>query len=381
MDPQLPNQNKISHAFQPYSGWALDTAIQIDAQVPSFLATSFRWSALRRQVMFLIIDQVSRTDTDFDLVKFAGQCGNDQPGISTNPLGRIGAALTTQRPQHVLRAILGTVPEGLIGALRRLGLEPATRPECYGTLLRIFASDDVINRLRVRLIAQSTGPIKSGQIEALAVLDPVLLHPSVFTKTRSMAEARTLNAAVGYLRARCRTATDQALRQSLDSISVNLTIGHWLKRWAARFDCLPDRTSIFATDPTLHVLDSGPALIDAGRRFGNCLKTKVGEVITGRYVFVEHRPDVDAPGAIAELRYTSKGYVLDGLYSRNNGTLSQDRATALRARLARCGVAIRGHAPGNDEQLTATAKLLGIYDWRGRGGDMQWGDLEEELGE
>ncbi|MCJ2038140.1 hypothetical protein MKK70_13410 [Methylobacterium sp. E-041] len=381
MDPHLPSQNKISHALQPYSGWALDTAIQIDAQVPSFLATSFRWSALRRQVMFLIIDQISRTDTDFDLVEFAGQCGNDRPGISTNPLGRIGAALTTQRPQHVLRAILGAVPKGLIGALRRLGLEPATHPECYGTLLRIFASDDAVDRLRVRLIAQSTGPLKFGQIQALAVLDLVLLHPSVFARTRSIADAKTLNAAVAYLRARCRTATDQALRQSLDGIAVKLTVSHWLKRWAERFDRLPDRTSIFETDPSLHVLDSGPALIDAGRRFGNCLRSKVAEVMTGRYVFVEHRPDLDEPGAIAELRYTSKGYVLDGLYLKNNRTLPQDRAMALRARLACCGVAIRGHAPGNEEQLTATAKLLSIYDWRGRGGDMQWGNLEDELGE
>lgn len=352
-------------------------AIELDALTPSIIATSFQWGSLRRQVMFLIISQMSTT---LDPSEFLSRCGGSDAESTIDPIARLGSSLLTQRPQHLLRELLSTVPDGLIGTLRRLGPEPAENPLFYTTLLRVFNSPQPANRIRVRLLGQSTGPLRPGQIEGLAVLDPAMLHLSVLARTKNVAEAQTLNNALAYVRARCRTATDQALRQSLDRISEQRKISHWFRRWAERFDRLPVCVSPFVADPTLRVLDSGPALLDAGRRYGNCLASKIGEVVTGRYLFIEHQPDPSLPGAIAELRYTSKGYVLDGLYMKSNGALPHERAAALRTRLAKCGVAIRCHVPGDEAQLKATAKLLGVYDWRGHGGDMPWGlDLEEEF--
>ena len=351
--------------------------IEFDVETPSILANSFFWGSLRRQVLFLIISQMGTT---LDSSKFLSRCGGSDAEPTIKPIARLGSALLTQRPQHLLRALLGSIPDGLIGTLRRLGHEPAEQPDFYATLLRVFRSSDPNDRLRGRLLGQSTGPLRPGQIEGLAVLDPAMLHLSVFARTKSVTEAQTLNNALAYVRARCSTATDNALRQSLDRISEQRKTSHWFRRWAERFDRLPVCASPFMADPTLRVLDSGPALLDAGRRYGNCLASKIGEVVTGRYLFIEHQPDPSQPGVIAELRYTSKGYVLDGLYMKNNVSLPHERAAALRACLAKCGVAIRCHVPGDEAQLKATAKLLGVYDWRGHGGDMPWGlDLEEEL--
>jgi hypothetical protein len=229
------------------------------------------------------------------------------------------------------------------------------------------------------VLSRIAGKLKGGQIEAVSILDPVLLHSHVLARTTSGTEARKLNLAVAYVRSRCSTATDVALRQSIERIPADLTMKKWLTRWAARFDLLPDNAPDLSADPTLTLIRTGAALVDAGRRYKNCLASKVGEVITGRYAFVEYRPsDPVAPGALAELRYTSRGYVLDGLYAHSNGMVRKDIAATLRIKLARSGIAIRAHAPGNTEKLAAAASYLGVWNWRHP--DIEtWDEIEEEV--
>lgn len=378
LDPNQPNQQIFDRTTRPYSGWALDSAIQIDAVMPSFLASSYRWGALRRQVLFLLLAQLGNTDLADRIT--SGGVGESELG--NDPLARIGSAISSSRPQHLLKSLLGAVPEGLIGTLRRLGHEPAERSRCYATLLEIYQSNDPCDRLRVRLLGQTTGALKPGQIAALSVLDPVLLHPQVLSRVKSLSEAQSINNAVTFVRDRCSTANSAALRQSLDHLEDKHKLSSWLRRWAERCDGLAVETAMFGSDPTLHVLGSGAALINAGRRYRNCLRSKIGETVTGRFAYLEYCPEPGMPGAIAELRRTNHGYVLDGLYARSNGHLTREVAAALRDRLARCGVSIRCHVPGNEEQLAATAKLLGIYDWRNHDREMAWdweNDLEDEL--
>jgi hypothetical protein len=58
--------------------------------------------------------------------------------------------------------------------------------------------------------------------------------------------------------------------------------------------------------------------------------------------------------------------------------LRKDAAAALRVKLVRCGVAIRGHAPGHPDKLAATASYLGIFNWRHP--DIEtWDAIEEEV--
>jgi hypothetical protein len=227
-------------------------------------------------------------------------------------------------------------------------------------------------------MAQIHGGVPIDEV-AVSILDPVLLHPHVLARTASGTEARKLNLAVAYVRSRCSTATDVALRQSIVRIPADLTMKKWLGRWAARFDRLPDSAPDLSADPTLTLIRTGASLVDAGRRYKNCLASKVGEVITGRYAYVEYRPSHPAaPGTLAELRYTSRGYVLDGLYAHSNGMVRKDIAATLRIKFARCGVAIRAHAPGNTEKLAAAASYLGVWNWRHP--DIEtWNEIEEEV--
>jgi hypothetical protein len=202
----------------------------------------------------------------------------------------------------------------------------------------------------------------------------VLLHPALVATIPQTQQVAELHRALAYVRAHCSRATDEAIRASLGRLKPG---GHWadlIRYWAARFDRLPCTLDTHG-DPTLFVLDSGEALINAGRRYKNCLKTKVHEVLIGTYLFVEYLPEAPGqPGLICELRRTTQGYLLEGIYARENRRVRSDRACIVRGKLAACGVAILDHAPGDWKALDATARALGIVDFDEPDLAGGWGD-------
>jgi hypothetical protein len=291
----------------------------LDEVVPSFVAHSYRWGPVKRQAVFFVMTQIH---AGVAVPELALRFAHRAPFTSTDPFARLGTMLDTLRARDIMRAMLGEVPDGLLGTMDRLGHEPMSDPAWYGTLIRLYRPKTPVDRCRTRVLGQIVGKLKGGQIEAVSVLDPVLLHPHVLARLANGTEAQKLNLTVAYVRSRCSTATDVALRQSIERIPADLSLKKWVARWADRFNTLPETAPDLTPEPTLKLISTGAALADAGRRYRNCLSTKVGEAITGRYAFVEYRPPAsDGPGAIAELRYTSRGYVLDGIYARSNGML------------------------------------------------------------
>jgi hypothetical protein len=180
----------------------------------------------------------------------------------------------------------------------------------------------------------------------------------------------------------CSAATDAAIRQSVEQNGTK-SVRAWVRRWALRFDRLLLPSPIVC-DPSLIVLATGSAMIDAGRegRFSNCIATKAAEVLTGRYSYVEHRPSGDPKqGGIAELRRTTQGWLLDAMYGRGNQRLSKAAANVLRANLVAQGVAVYDQAPGDPDVLGDTAKLLRLHhgeqmDIGGWGALCDLGELE-----
>ena len=350
--------------------------MSLDAVVPSFVARSFYWGPLKRQAAFFVMAEIA---SGVPIAELALRFAHQTPFTSGDPLTRIGTMLDASRAREIMRAMIGEVPAGLLGTMERLGYEPMGDPAWYKTLIRLYRSQDQADRGRTRVLGQLKGKLTGGQIDAISVLKVVLLHPNIISRTPNGPEAKKLNLALAYIRSYCSAATEAALRQSIERIPADLALRRWIGRWAARFDRLPDTAPNLSADPSLQLIDTGAALVDAGRRYRNCLASKIGEVITGRYAFVEYRPsEASAPGALAELRYTSRGYVLDGIYARENGVVRKAVAATLRLKLARCGVAIRSHAPCNSEKLAATASYLGIYNWRNP--DVEsWDEFEEEM--
>jgi hypothetical protein len=116
-------------------------------------------------------------------------------------------------------------------------------------------------------------------------------------------------------------------------------------------------------DPDFRFL-VGPALLDAGRRFRNCLPQQLGELALGRKLFFEWLPE---PGAIVELYCLSDGrgrcYFHAGqIRGVNNARLLPGDLNAIRARLSTAGVLFRG---ADIRQQAPLFGLLNVFDDEG----------------
>ncbi|OHV17802.1 hypothetical protein BK022_03315 [Methylorubrum extorquens] len=283
------------------------------------------------------------------------------PGQSDEAvIGR--AILLLRRPRDLVRALFGTVPNGLLGAMQRLGHAPVGAPETYRELQRLFFSTTAPDRHRVKVLGQMSGSLVGAQIEIVSLLDPMLLHPAFVANVYETEQVAELNGALTYVRARCSGATVEAIRSSLARLKPGNHRSTLYKWWIHRFDRLP-RTLETRGDPTLVILGSAEELSDAGHRYANCLKSKVADVYVGNYVYIEYRPAAPEPGVIAELRVTTQGFLLEGLYARKNCKVRPERAATVRRKLAACGVALYDHAPDDRDVVAATAQVLNQYNF------------------
>ena len=364
---QLPNTaSSLATRQHPspkvYSGWALDRAIVLDCTCPGLLASTLHFGAARRQAVFLAL-------ASFDWLGQAEIASRLRQAVEeTDAQGQSDAAvigrviLLLRRPRDLVRTLFGTVPDGLLGAMQRLGHDPVGGPETYQELQRLFFSRAAADRRRVKVLGQMTGSLVGAQIEIISLLDPMLLHPAFVANVYETQQVADLNAALAYVRARCSSATDEAIRSSLARLKPGDHRSTLYKWWIHRFDRLP-RTLDTRGDPTLVILRSAEALSNAGRRYANCLKSKVGEVYLGNYVYIEYRPAAPEPGVIGELRVTTQGFLLEGLYARNNMKVNPKCAAVVRRKLAACDVALYDHAPDDQGSVAAAAKVLNFFNF------------------
>lgn len=373
---QLPNTASSSATRQhltpkTYSGWALDRAIVLDCSCPGLLTSTLYFGSTRRQAVFLVLASFDWLGQAEIASRFRRAIeDSDGPGQSDEAvIGR--AILLLRRPRDLVRAVYGSVPEGLLGTMQRLGHDPVGAPETYRELQRLFFSDAAADRRRVKVLSQMSGSLVGAQIEIVSLLDPVLLHPAFVANIYETQQVAELNAALAYVRARCSRASDEAIRSSLARLKPGDHRSTLYKWWTYRFDRLP-RSLDTRGDPTLVILGSAEALADAGRRYANCLKNKVGEVYVGNYVYIEYRPAAPEPGVIAELRVTTQGFLLEALYARKNCKVRPERAAAVRRKLAACGVALYDHAPDEQDIVAAAARVLNYYNFL-EPDNMGWG--------
>ncbi len=346
---------------RPYSGWVLDQMVERDRDTPGLLAASFRFGRQRRQASFLLLAFVEI----FGIDEIASHLRSSDIKLEieeANSSAVIGQAILRARhPRDLIRALLAGPPVGLLGTLARLGLDPVGEPAVYYELGRLYLSKEPADRRRAKVLSQIGGNLVGAQIQVVSILDPVLLHPAYVSKVYEIRQVAEIHKALDYVRKHCSGATDEAIRSSLGKIGPNGHRSDVIKGWAGRFDRLPTAIDTRG-DPTLNVLGSADALADAGRRYRNCLATKVFETVLGSRLYIEFRPNnPHEPGVIAELRRTTQGWFLENLYAAQNRRVLPHRACIVRDKLAALGVAILAHAPGDRDVIDAAAQMLGEH--------------------
>src|SRR3954449_3498709 len=165
---------------KPFSGWALAKAAGLDRTgarglVPDLLTAS----TLRRQAAFAVLATVPRGEPG----PFLERLGE--------PSASLGDVIRLRRARDLIAAAFATTPEAVPGgfarAWMRMGDEPLQREHLYGRLFAIIAHEPHGPKAHA---LRYCGPITSAIIEALDLLDPVLLDPEIVKSMWSPDRAR-----------------------------------------------------------------------------------------------------------------------------------------------------------------------------------------------
>ena len=147
-----------------------------------------------------------------------------------DPVAQIARALTGLRARQIAQAVYGSVPDGFLGLLARLGGDPLPDPADYRLAFNLF--NDPANKARAKLLRQIEGRISPTKIRVVAKLDPLLLCKAVLDRVHDVERVEALHAALSLIRSLVPDATDDALRQSLAQVSPSdhdlSQVGAWL---------------------------------------------------------------------------------------------------------------------------------------------------------
>lgn len=341
---------------RPLGGSSLKTACLLDAACPGFLNRVFYASNLRRAAIFGALAEIK-----FDgITEVVTRLRPLAPALCYPNLdlwAQAARALLTLRAREIVQAIYGSVPDGILGLLARIGADPLPRGG-YRLAHALYA--DPQHRARAKLLRQIPGRITADMIEAVARLDPVLLHRNVMARVHNVGQVETVHAALALIRALVPQANDEALHRSLDGLCpADKDLARWAERWLRRATRVPYVPPIPANDPDLHVLN-GHDLVGLGRRFDNCGADRVGHVAAGLRCYVEWIGD--GGPAVIELRRLSGGHFLvEDLRGPKNCDLDPDLAARIRTKLSTFGVLSLISVPPTIGG-SALLNMLGVWD-------------------
>lgn len=323
-------------------GWATSALVKLDDEVPGVIARTLTAAPARKQAIFaaLAVAEIK-----------AGVCGSDDDLIPPS----LGEVLRHGRSRDILRYALGEVPEGFPGLLARVGDRPLPRARDYITLRDLAANQD--RRAADALL--NSGRITLRKLEVLAALDARWHHASALERIDSGPEALTFNAAVAFVQSVNSRATDEAVAEAIAAMRPTSSLPKLLDRFLRRADRLPPHPLPFG-DNELVPLTSMRALLEAGRKYRNCLSHRLSDVAAGRMAVGEFRGEW-----LVEFRPLTlgAGWMLRDVHGHRNGPVPLAVVADVEAKCDQIGV------PHIDETVGS-----GLWEnYRRFTGELEWG--------
>lgn len=339
---------------QPVSGWPLPAFGTLDAASPGFLWQTMQMRPLWRQAVFLAMSAgLMERPVEF----LARSIGEVEPDAAwANVLAELAATLRLMKPREVVEGAIGACPDGLLGALDKLGFEPMS-PEGYGRLTSFFRNPTARKR---RKVVEQIAHLDEDRLLAIEALDEVLLTPTIAMRAGRSRDAVRLNAQVAAARLLCSGVSDQDLRVAIEADNGRLGRDWFSKLLSRRADRLL---------PLDHPTD-GDAEFERvtpfnRRRFGeafqNCLGRHdmlLGRFLSGTWAMVAWAP---AQVLVETTLSTDSSWLLTGLHAHANGRVTRATIERVAARLGPLGVKcfLAAKPP---EELAAVRDALGAWD-------------------
>ena len=259
------------------------------------------------------------------------------------------------RAREVIGLAIGDhVPDGLLGALERVGLSPLKLSLGYRRLIDVFMQPEqrhIADGLRY------VGAINDRTLMIIDKLPPFLIHPQVLSRLDSVSDARAFVEAVAFAQTVNSTATDERILGALAHMGAQTTLPELIARFVRRAD--RELGEPIPADNEVTPIHTIHEMIVTSRRFRNCLGTnkRIVSALRGRTAYANFKGL-----AIMEfVALSDSSWVYAGSYGVRNETVGDDVETAARAKCAAAGVPF--FRPGG-ERTGPFATILDPYDHR-----------------
>ncbi len=311
-------------------GWALDAVAKLDESAPGFFRHLLGASPKWRQAVFLAVGLGVLPNPREFLMRCNGDASETQQwtGVQQD----LAQALMVMSPKEIVSATLGEIPDGLPGCLARLGSQPTRHAGDYLRLVEILTSTDPVMKLRCKTLLK-LDRLDADLISAALELDPIALIPGILRRVKDGLEARRLNQRLAAIRLVCSTATDEALRQSLEDRSANFRGHDFAQAWLERCDQAPVVCAELDANPQFESV-SPQTCRDIGKQYQNCLGSKAQQLVTGVWGAWVWKPGP----LIVCVTKCEEGPLLTGIYAPGNREVPREHARMVKDVLRPLGV-------------------------------------------
>lgn len=297
-------------------GWATDALVELDDEEPGILARVLKAGPQRRQAILAAVAAREEKSGVFDV-------GDGLIPPSLAVVVRHG------RAADILRHAFGEVPEGFAGLLTRAGERPL-RAKDYLALRDLAANTDPRGAEALR----GSGRITCRKLEVLAALDPRWRHANTLQRIDSGPEALTFNDAVAFVQSVNSKASDEAIAGAIALMRPTSTLPRLLDRLLRRADRLPPHP-VQQGDNEIRPLANMRSLMEAGRKYRNCLAHRLCDVAAGKMAVAEFRGE-----CLLEFRPLSlgAGWMLRDVHVERNRPVALTLSNAAEAKCDEIGI-------------------------------------------
>lgn len=323
----------MPEAHDKLLGWATDSLVELDPLAPGLIGRVLTASPKSRQAIYTVL--ASR----LLIAEHNDAFGRVDDGDDAN----LAFILREGRPREVLELVFGRVPDGWIGALERLGGQPMSNLNAYVKLHRVFA-DPKHDRKAEAL--RHVGQITEKMLSVLCALDDRWVHAETLKRLPDVTAAKDFNRAIAFVQSVSSKATDEAVAAAIARLAPTARLSGIVRRYIRRADRFPSHP--LHADDDMRPLNSARDLIEAARRYRNCLASMIDRALIGQVAFAEFRGE-----AIVELRPLTldRGWLLDAVHVARNAHVPSTLAEEVERKCAAMGI------PSFDQRDTGE-------DWR-----------------
>ena len=328
-----PRHARHQGVLRPFdSGWALDAVGgALDKAHPGFLGHAFGASPKWRQAVFLALAHgVLPNPGDF-LLRANGVVAGERPWKVVQQ--DLAECLIGMTPRQIVSATLGEIPDGLAGCLAKLGSQPMRHAGDYVRLVGLLTATDADTKLRAKVLLQ-VNRLDSDLLSTVLEIDPIALIPDIFRRLRCGLEARRLNQRLTAIRLVCSTATDEALRQSLEDRALDFSGSSFAQSWLEKADNLPVIAPELDQDPTFERV-TGANANQMAKEHLNCLGSRAHRLVDGTWGVWLWKP---GPLFVCVTKCEEDLLLLTGLYAPGNRQVPRELARMVKDVLRPLGV-------------------------------------------